>query len=149
MARSVLASLLIFAVAMQLPAARAATGPSWVERLTQRALDGGASATLPPNLSEVLALTKSGTATPVRQLVVREGRIVRTFNVVGADHRKVVLLRVDEFAHAATALLVSPRGTLRKSVAYQAGESAHEVSAKDADFDGERRFWSARADGAH
>lgn len=143
MARSALLALTLLA-ALTRPAP-AATEPSWVERLSAQALDGGAAATLPPNLSSVLALTMSGTSTSVRQLMVREGPIVHTFNVLVSDHRKVVLVRVDESTHAATALLVSLRGKVRKAVAYQAGQPPAEVPPAAAGLDGERRFWSGRA----
>ena len=143
MPRSAFLALTLLA-ALERPAP-AATEPSWVERLSAQALSSGAAATLPPNLSSVLGLTMSGTSTSARQLMVREGAIVHTFNVLVSDHRKVVLVRVDESAHAATALLVSLRGTLRKAVAHEAGQPAAEVAPAAAGFDGERRFWSGRA----
>jgi hypothetical protein len=123
-----LASIGLACVLWIAPALAAA---SWLPELSDHAVAAGVDAKLPPVLSVVLGVASREQATPVRQIVVRADRTVRTFNVCASDHSKVVLVWVDEQTQATTAFLVSPKGNLRKAVAYTAGNPA-EVLPNDA-----------------
>jgi hypothetical protein len=104
----------------------------WLPELIEHAVTAGVDAKLPPVLSVVLGVASREQATPVRQIVVRAESKVRTFNVSASDHSKVVLLWVDEQAQATMAFLVSPKGNLRKAVAYTAGSPAEVLSNETA-----------------
>jgi hypothetical protein len=100
----------------------------WLPDLIEHAVASGVDAKLPPVLSVVLGVTSREQATPVRQIVVHADRKVRTFNVCASDHNKLVLASVDEQTQVTTAFLVSPKGNLRKGVAYTAGNPAELLS---------------------
>jgi len=119
----------------------------WTAVLTQHALTAGHPSTLPPNLSVVLGLAAQGQSVEVRQLVTRAEQKVRTFNVVVAHHRDLVIFSVDEGTQATVAYLLAPGGKLRKAVSYQIGGAPRELSAAEAKvgFAGEVRYWSGRA----
>jgi hypothetical protein len=106
----------------------------------------GLDSQLPAHVSQVLGLNKGELPTPVKQAVMRDGAIVRTFNVRVADH-DVVLMAYDEQNRSMKAYRVSPGGKLLKAVAYQAGAAATERSAADAngDFAAEIKFWTETA----
>lgn len=137
-------TVLAAAAALAGPALAAAT---WAETLAARALSNGPTSRLPPNLSAVLGLATNGQGLAVRQLVVRDGFTVRTFNVGAEAPRRVVVIVADEAAHLTTAYLLSQRGHLRKAVEYHTGEAPRELSAAEAQsgFDAEVRFWSREA----
>jgi hypothetical protein len=107
----------------------------------------GPDGELPAHLSLVLGLNKGELGTAVKQAVMREGAVVRTFNVRAANHQDVVMMAYDEQSRSMKAYLVSPEGKLRKAVAYQAGAPATERSAADArrDFAAEVKFWTEAA----
>jgi hypothetical protein len=111
--------------------APALAAAAWLPELSDHAVAAGVDAKLPPVLSVVLGVASREQATPVRQIVVRADRKVRTFNVCASDHNKLVLVWVDEQTQATTAFLVSPKGSLRKAVTYTAGNPA-EVLSNDA-----------------
>ena len=122
--------------------ARAAT--PWLPEFVDRAVRSGVDAKVSPNLSYVLGLATTSEATAVRQFVVREGSLVRTFNVCTGDHKKIVLMTIDEEKHATTAFLISSKGTLRKAVSYTSGGPSAlvpEGTAKPA-LRHELDFWS-------
>jgi hypothetical protein len=124
-----------------------AAGP-WAQTLTQQALSSGFLQRLPVAVSKALGLPKPDEGSDVRQLLTKDGRRIRTFNVSVADHNDLVIFNIDARAGANVALLVSADGTLRKAVSYQSGGSdTRELSAADARaaMAREVRFWSARA----
>ena len=132
------------ALAWALVAAPARAATPWLAERIDQALQSGVDAKISPNLSLVLGLAKSDEATPVKQFVYREGSHVRTFNVCAADHKKIVLLTVDEQTRTTTAFLISPKGNLRKAVSYTAG-AASALLASDAAqlaLRPELEFWS-------
>ena len=132
------------ALACALWIAPALAGAPWLPELTEHAVAAGVDAKLPPVLSVVLGVSSREQATPVRQIVVRDNRRVRTLNVCASDHSKIVLASVDEQTQSATAFLVSPKGNLRKGVAYTAGNPAEVLSNEAARpaLARELEFWS-------
>lgn len=56
------------------------------------------------------------------QSVVREGNLVKGFDVSVTNKNDIVLFVVDETAKDQTLYLTSPEGTLRKVVSVKAGE---------------------------
>ena len=126
-------------------AARAAT--SWVETLAAQALKQGPSSQLPPHLTAVLGLSGDGQGLAVRQLVARDGFIVRTFNVGAQAPHRVVLMVADEAAKSTVAYLLTPRGHLTRALQYHAGAAPEEVpvAAAHQGFAAEVRFWSGVA----
>lgn len=136
----------VVAAALAVPALAATT---WAETLAARALREGPSSQLPPHLTAVLGLAGgSGTeGLAVRQLVVRDGFSVHTFNVGAAAPHAVVLMVADEAAHSNVAYLLTRRGQLRRAVGYQSGEPPQELSAKAAKsgLAAEVRLWSGAA----
>jgi len=129
---------------------QAASTTSWVQTLTQQALDSGFLSRLPPNVSVVFGLAKPEEGTDVRQLLSKEGHQVRTFNVGVANHADIVIFNVNAQSGATVAYLITPEGQLRKAVAYQSGGQARELGAADAKagLAHEKKFWSARAKSA-
>jgi hypothetical protein len=112
--------------------------------LVESVVQHGPDALLPPHLSVVLGVNSTERTTPVMQAVVRDGSIVRTFNVSAANHGNLVMLTYDEKTQETKAYLVAATGALRKAVSYQAGAPANERSVKDArtDFAHEISFWA-------
>jgi hypothetical protein len=119
----------------------------WTKVLTEQALQTGAHATLPPNVSGILGLGDPGKSVEVRQLIARDGHEVRTFNVSVAQHRDLVIFKVDEKAATAVAYLLAPGGRLRSAVSYHTGGQPQPLQPDQAraGFAREVRFWSGRA----
>jgi hypothetical protein len=113
-------------------------------KLVDAVLRNGPNSQLPAHLSVVLGVSRLEQATPVKQAVMRNGSVVRTFNVCTAHHDDIVLITYDEQSRSSKAYLVSPAGALRKAVSYQAGAPASERSLTDAarDFANEIKFWT-------
>ena len=112
--------------------------------LVDAVLRKGPNSQLPAHLSAVLGVSRLEQATPVKQAVMRDGSVVRTFNVCTAHHGDIVLITYDEQSRSSKAYLVSRAGALRKAVSYQAGAPASERSLADAahDFANEIKFWT-------
>lgn len=112
--------------------------------LIEAVVHHGPDAMLPPHLSVVLGVSPQERQTAVKQAVVRNASMVRTFNVCTENHDDVVILTYDELSHATKVYLASPAGKLRKAVHYQAGAAANERSLADArsDFANEADFWT-------
>ncbi|MBV8145588.1 MAG: hypothetical protein JO184_11325 [Gammaproteobacteria bacterium] len=127
-----------------------AAATSWVQTLTQQALDSGFLSRLPPNISLVFGLAKPQEGTDVRQLLSKEGHRVRTFNVSLANHADVVIFNVNAQTGANVAYLIGSDGQLRKAVAYAPGGQAEDLPAADAKsgLAREKKYWSARAKAA-
>jgi hypothetical protein len=105
----------------------------------------GPDSQLPARLSIVLGVSQVENTTPVKQAVIRDGQLVRTFNVCAANHDNVVMLTHDEQSQSTKAYLTSAAGKLRKAVQYQAGGAASERSLADArgDYAAELALWTA------
>jgi hypothetical protein len=119
----------------------------WSETLTHQALSSGFLTRLPAPVSVAFGLAKGDEGTEVRQLLLKAGHRVRTFNVSVANHGDVVVFNVNAQTWATVAYLVTPDGRLRKAVSYQAGGTAEALTAADAQagLAREARFWAARA----
>ena len=120
---------------------------NWCQTLSQQALDSGFLSRLPPAVSVAFGFPKGEEGTDVRQLLTKDGHLVRTFNVSVANHADVVIFDVNAKTAATVAYLLTPDGQLRKAVSGQAGHEAKELSAADAKagLTRERHFWSGRA----
>jgi hypothetical protein len=118
--------------------------PRSLGNLIDAVLRNGPESHLPAHLSVVLGVSRVEQPTKVKQAVERDGDIVRTFNVSTADHSDVVMITYNERSRSSKVYLVSPEGTLRKAVAFQAGAPAVERSVKEArgDFSAEMKFWA-------
>jgi hypothetical protein len=129
------------------PAKPAKPATTWVQTLTQEALDSGFLSRLPPNVCVVFGLAKPEEGTDVRQLLSKDGHQIRTFNVSVANHADVVIFDVNAQSSATVAYLVAPEGQLRRAVSYKPGGQARDLSAAEAKsgFAHEKQFWSARA----
>jgi hypothetical protein len=110
-------------------------------------VQNGPESQLPAHLSLVLGLNKGELGTAVKQAVMRDGAVVRTFNVRTTNHDDVVMMTYDEQSRSMKAYLVSPAGKLLKAVAYKAGAPATERSRAEAhgDFAAEIKFWTETA----
>lgn len=120
----------------------------WVPAITQQALDSGFLQRLPVAVSKAFGLPKADDGTDVRQLLKKDGRRIRTFNVGVANHSDLVIFSIDAKEGANVAYLISADGSLRKAVSYQTGSNdTSELSAADArtGLARETRFWSAQA----
>jgi hypothetical protein len=116
-----------------------------LQGLIDAVVRNGPDSQLPAHLSVVLGVGRIERTTAVKQAVIRDGNIVRTFNVCAADHGNLVMLTHDEQSQSTKAYLTSAAGTLRKAVSYQAGGAAIERSLADArgDFAAELAVWTA------
>jgi len=135
-------------IAVVMAAFAAAQGaPQSLKGVIEVVVQNGPESQLPAHLSLVLGLNKGELGTAVKQAVMRDGAIVRTFNVRTTNHADVVMMAYDEQSRSMKAYLVSPAGKLLKAVAYQAGAPATERSAADAhgDFAAEIKFWTETA----
>jgi voltage-gated potassium channel Kch len=134
---------LIVAVAMAafLPAQSATRS---LEVFIEAVIRNGLEGKLPAHLSVVLGVSQIERQTAVKQAVIRNASMVRTFNVCTGKHDDVVILTYDELSHATKAYLTSATGKLRKAVDYQPGAAANERSLADAssDFTNEITFWT-------
>ena len=110
-------------------------------------LRNGPDSQLPPHLSLVLGLSKSGQALPIKQAHLREGSVVRTFNVSTVDHEDVVLMSYDEQTRSTHAYLTSASGVMRMAVAYETGAQAVVRAKAEAapDFRAELNRWTSLA----
>jgi len=115
-----------------------------LQGLIDAVVRNGPDSQLPAHLSVVLGVTRAEEMTAVKQAVIRDGVIVRTFNVCAANHDVVVLLTHDEHSQSTKAYLTSATGKLRKAVYYQAGAAANERSLVDArgDYEAELARWT-------
>ncbi len=115
-----------------------------LQGLIDAVVRNGPDSQLPPHLSVVLGVSPVERATAVKQAVIRDGHIVRTFNVCAANHGDVVMLTHDEQSQSTKAYLTSSAGNLRKAVFYQAGAAANERSLVDArgDYAAELARWT-------
>ena len=116
-----------------------------LSELIDTVIHKGPDSQLPAHLSVVLGVNRRlEKATAIKQAVMRDGALVRTFNVCTAKPDDVVLIAYNEQSHASKAYLVSPAGVLRKAVAFQAGAPVSERSLTEAasDFAIELKFWT-------
>ena len=120
----------------------AAGGPlgGLIDAVLRRGPDGR----LPAHLSRVLGVSGADGTTAVKQAVIRDGDVIRTFNVCRENHRDVVILTYDGRTQITKAYLVSTAGAMRKAVDYHGGEPARERSATEAHSDliRELEFWA-------
>jgi len=116
-------------------------------KLVDAVFRDGPDSMLPAHLSVVLGISRLEQKTAVKQAVMRDGHIVRTFNVCTAARTDIVFITYDEQSHSSKAYLVSSAGALRKAVSFQAGAPANERSLADAssDFANELKFWTQLA----
>ena len=116
-----------------------------LQGLIDAVVRNGPDSQLPARLSVVLGVSPVERTTAVKQAVLRDGYIVRTFNVCAANHGDVVMLTHDEHSQSTKAYLTSAAGNLRKAVHYQAGGAANERSLADArgDYAAELALWTA------
>jgi hypothetical protein len=112
--------------------------------LVEAVVAHGPESRLPAHLSVVLGISRTERETAVKQAVIRDGKMVHTFNVCAAKHDDVVMMSVNEQEHSTKAYLISAAGVLRKAVSYQAGAPANERSLTEArgDFDDEIKLWT-------
>jgi hypothetical protein len=105
----------------------------------------GFHAKLPPHISTLLGLSNEQEC-PVMQSVVRDGKLVKGFDVSDTNKNDIVLFVVDEAASNQTLYLTSPEGTLRKVVSIKAGVGSV-VRTTDDDrktFQTEKQSWIDR-----
>jgi hypothetical protein len=105
----------------------------------------GFQAKLPPHISTLLGLSNEQEC-PVMQSVVREGNLVKGFDVSLTNKNDIVLFVVDETAKDQTLYLTSPEGTLRKVVSVKGG-MGKVTRATDDDrkaFQKEKQSWVDR-----
>jgi hypothetical protein len=107
-----------------------------------KTLQEGLQAKLPPHLSTLLGLSKEEEY-PVRQGVVRTGKVVRGFDVSTANKNDVVLFVANETTNDQTLYLTSKEGLLRKVVTVEAGAGrVKKITGEDRKaFEKEKQFW--------
>jgi hypothetical protein len=134
--------LVVMAAVLAVASAQSATRS--LDALVDAVIRKGPDNQLPAHLSVILGVSALEQKTPVKQAVMRDGYMVRTFNVCTANHSDLVMMTYNEQNHSSKAYLVSPAGVLRKAVDYQAGDPANERSLADAhsDFLIELKFWT-------
>ena len=110
-------------------------------------LRNGPDSQLPAHLSLVLGISRVEQPVAVKQAVLREKSVVKTFLVSSVNHEDVVILSYDEESRSMRAYLTSASGALRKAVAYQAGAPAAVRAKADAakDFNAEIHYWTSLA----
>jgi hypothetical protein len=125
------------------PASAAAVGG--VGALIAEAGRIGKEAKLPPHLVEVLGLGTHVGGLAVRQLALRQGSVVRTFNVSGENDRDIVIFDYNEATKATLVCLLSPAAKLRRAVTYIAGDAPHVLATPEARrrFGPELDYWLA------
>src|SRR5258708_5910635 len=95
-------SWLIVAVAMAaMLSAHGAASP--LAGLIDAVVANGPESRLPAHLSVVLGISRTERETAVKQAVIRDGRMVHTFNVCAAKHADVVMMSVNEQEHSTKA----------------------------------------------
>lgn len=117
--------------------------PRSLSALVDAVVRSGPVNELPAHLSVVLGINRIEQPTAVKQAVMRDGVVVRTFNVCSANH-DVVMITYNEQSHSSKAYLTSITGELRKAVAFQAGAPAidRSLAAARGDFAKEIQFWT-------
>jgi hypothetical protein len=132
---------MIVALAAGLAARGAATLS--LKPLIDAVIRNGPDSQLPAHLSVMMGVSPVEQTTAVKQAVVRDGAMVRTFNVCVANHDDVVIIHYNEQSRAAKAYLSSPAGTLRKALSYKADAPAtvRPLGAARDDFAKEINFW--------
>ena len=113
--------------------AQAATG---LAALVAEAERIGKEARLPPHLVDVLGLGTHVGGLAVRQLAIRRGSEVRTFNVSAENSLDIVIFDYDEATQASQVFLLTPAAKLRRAVTFIAGRESHVLAAPEA----RRRF---------
>ena len=123
-------------------AAQGATTHS-LKPLIDAVIRNGHDSQLPSHLSVIMGVSQIEQATAAKQAVVRDGAVVRTFNVCVANHDDVVIIVYNEQSRLSKAFLSSATGTLRKALSFQAGAPAtvRTLSAARDDFAKEINFW--------
>jgi hypothetical protein len=123
-------------------AAQGATTHS-LQPLIDAVIRNGPDSQLPSHLSVVIGVSQVEQTTAVKQAVVRDGAVVRTFNVCVGNHDDVVIIVYNEQSRSSKAYLSSAAGTLRKAVSFQAGAPAivRTLPAARDDFAKEINFW--------
>ncbi|HKC17546.1 MAG TPA: hypothetical protein VKC11_12670 [Steroidobacteraceae bacterium] len=128
-------------------AAAGATGQAaaGVAALVAEAGRIGNQARLPPHLVEVLGLGTHVGGLAVRQLALRQGSVVRTFNVSAANALDIVIFDYDEATRATLVCLLTPAAKLRRAVTYVAGDAPHVLAMPEARrrFGPELNYWLA------
>jgi hypothetical protein len=114
-------------------ATQAAAG---VAALVAEAKRIGQEAKLPPHLVEVLGLGTHLDGLAVRQLAIRQGSEVRTFNLSAVNSQDIVIIDYDEAAKVSQVFLLSPAAKLRRAVTFIAGQESQALAAPEA----RRRF---------
>ncbi len=134
---------IIIAAAMTTPV-MGQSGIGSIAPVVDAVLHKGPASELPAHLSLVLGITKSEQPVPVKQAVMREAATVRTFNVCTGNHADVVLAVYNEQNRSFKGYLIDAAGTLRKAVAYQAGEAptVRTLSEARGDFVQELAYWT-------
>jgi hypothetical protein len=110
-----------------------------------RVLREGLDAKIPPHLSTLLGLAQESEF-PVKQGVLRTGKMVQGFDVSVEDKKDIVIFVVDEASNNQTLYLTSGLGRLRKMVAVTNGVgSVSNITAEDRKaFEKEKEFWLDR-----
>jgi len=106
----------------------------------------GLHATLPPHLSTLLGLSQESDF-PVKQRLVRTGKMLQGFDVSVDDENDIVLFVVDDEAvNGQTLYLTSAQGKLRKVVSVKNGVgSVSKITDENKKaFEKEKEFWLGR-----
>jgi hypothetical protein len=142
--RSKTLALLALSLALALPG-QAAT--DWFGDFVARVEHQGADAQFPPHLAVVFGRAASDVGEPIKQAVVKAAPLVRTFNVLTRKPEAVVLLTFNEASRKTVAYLLTPSGTFRKAVTYEAGAQPERLPAAAAHtgLDAELSFWKGVA----
>ncbi len=124
------------------PRLRFTTGsPEAADRVLREGLD----AKLPPHLSTLLGLSQESEF-PVKQRVLRTGKIVEGFDVSMEDKKDIVLFVVDEGAEQPNSVPDLSSGRFRKMVSVTSGvSSVAKITDEDKKaFEKEKEFWLGR-----
>src|ERR1700722_14267939 len=100
--------VIVVALAACLAARGAATHS--LKPLIDAVIRNGPDSQLPAHLSVMIGVSQVEQTTAVKQAVVRDGAIVRTFNVCVANHDDVVIMVHNEQSRSTKAYLSSPTG---------------------------------------
>lgn len=146
-----LVEMVILLSAVSLPAigqAKHGSGSQVQHGLGQAAakvLREGLDAKIPPHLATLLGLSQESEF-PVKQGVLRTGRMVQGFDVSVEDKKDIVLFVVDEGANNQTLYLTSAQGRLRKMVSVTNGVgTVGKITDEDKKaFEKEKEFWLGR-----
>ncbi len=146
-----LVEVVILMLAVSLPAigqAKHGPGPQVQHGLgpaAAKVLREGLDAKLPPHLATLLGLSQESEF-PVKQGVMRTGKMVQGFDVSVEDKKDIILFVVDEAAKNQTLYLTSAQGRLRKMVSVTNGVgSVAKITDEDKKaFEKEKEFWLGR-----